>query len=415
MGGKRKLLEIPEGMGGAHFDPKSFVTAFVNAARQEKATSQYAATYAEYCALMAKINYTQGPTAISLAVYLIVKAKALNSARSLDGYQSHIVMTAARHGLYPDLTSYDRLFLRQVKRACGATFKGQPKRSNAWGRTELDTIQLKLTPAPAKDLHEFATYAHMCVHHSALARPGDLCGDNVVARAGHVTFLPKTDRLPQGGAHILLTEDKGSRQMGTSDSSLLQICGTGGPTCPVVLLRQMFDIYSLDANPGEPIFAAMRPDGRRVGPPGATSGAAVISNKEYNASIAGLFKRAGLPRFTARGARRSRKIELSCAGVADPVVTTLGRWHSYQASRPYDAQSIALLEHVARVLGVSPDAIMAPAPQPPAPQPPAPVSMAEPERPAARRRKAPQPQPPAEHAPAAEPGRPAKRSRKVIP
>ena len=201
----------------------------------------------------------------------------------------------------------------------------------------------------------------MCVHHSALARPGDLCGPLVVARAKHVTFLPATDKLPRGGALIALEEDKGNRLMGTNNISQLQVLGTGTTTCPVLKLKQVFDVYSLHRHGDEPIFASMQPDGKRIGPPGATTGASVISNPEYNRAIQGLFKRAGLPRFTARGARAARKIELSCAGVADPVVTTLGRWHDYQSSRPYDAQSIALLEHVARVLGIKPAAIMAPA------------------------------------------------------
>ena len=312
---------------------------------------------------MGELHYTKGATPLAVAIFLILKAKTLGSALSLDGFQSHITMCAAKESALPPWDKRETMMVRAVKRACRVTFQSVVRQAPPWGKPQLDTIYDKVRPSPHTNLYEYAIFTQMVVHHSALARPGDICGDMVVATAGDITFLPKTATLPQGGVHIDLEKDKGSRQMGSTRPSLLQACGTGGPTCPVVLLKQFSTIYALEANPEEPIFASMLPSGLRIGPPGATQGARVISNQEYNAGIKILCKKAGLPRYTARGARPARKMELSCAGAADPVVTTLGRWHTYQASRPYDSQSIALLEHVARVLGIKPDAL------PPLPQP----------------------------------------------
>lgn len=332
-----------------------FVTEFTEAARQQRGTSQYESTYKEYKALMDKLGFTGSTTALSLAVYLIIKSKAIKSAASVDGWATHVTkMSAKRHALV-EFSSADKTWLRDVKRACRVTFRRAKLRKTPWGMPLLEAIQQKLCPAPTTGMYDYAIFTQMLVHHSSLARPGDICGDYVVARAGHVEFLASTSQLPQGGVHIDLETDKGDRLMGHGRPTLLQVCGTGGPMCPRTHLETLFNIYNLHDNPDEPIFAEMNKDGSRKGPPGASQGASFISNKSYNTGIRSLAKRAGMPYITASGARPGRKIELACAGAADPVVTCLGRWHTYQASRPYDSQTIALLHHLVKILDIKPD------------------------------------------------------------
>ena len=63
-------------------------------------------------------------------------------------------------------------------------------------------------------------------------------------------------------------------------------------------------------------------------------------------------EKAGIERVTAAGSRAGGRTDLGAGGVLDSVSTTLGRWGSAQAGRPYARQANRLLHHVVKALGI---------------------------------------------------------------
>ena len=119
---------------------------------------------------------------------------------------------------------------------------------------------------------------------------------------------------------------------------------TGNNICPVALLQEYFERHNLSKYPEAPLFAKLRMNGSRH--------PNVITLSQYNSGLAHLFQSANLKKGTARGSRPGRRTELGAAGAQDSVVTTLGRWSQFSSSRPYTRQSIPLLHHIIKALGI---------------------------------------------------------------
>lgn len=327
---------------------ESFNYAAIDAASRDL----YRATYNEYKSWAAAGGYKGPVTAVSLGMYLKAKCKANSSAASFAIWSTHVVKCASVDKALA-IEYEDKGMLRLLKRACGKTYGLHYSQAEEWGEDELLVIIDKLAPSPSADLRDFSVFTQAVVSHATLARPGDTCSkpeDVTTVRLKDMTFIPVSPKLPYGGISLALNNSKKMKLTGLKKAELLMAPGTGTAICPVSTLRRYILAHRLRMDSEEPLFAKLTIRGTRSSPP------APISNGQYNSGLARIFKKAGLPRLTARGSRPGRRTELGAAGALDSVVTTLGRWSEYQNGRPYARQRISLIQHIASALGVQPSA-----------------------------------------------------------
>jgi hypothetical protein len=167
----------------------------------------------------------------------------------------------------------------------------------------------------------------------------------------HVKFLPATLKLPFGGFAINLDNSKKMRKTGRRKEERLLGYGNGKAHCAVKHLKRHFELYNLEACPDDFLFAKLHKDGRRF-PHKKTGKVTAMSLSQYNLGIIKLCRKANVERVTARGSRPGGRTDLGAAGVQDSVATTLGRWSTQQAGRPYSRLAERLLHHVVKTLGI---------------------------------------------------------------
>ena len=306
--------------------------------------SAYKATYDEFLRYCKRYGWKDKANIVSIGMFLKAKCEAHKNASSFPQWRTHIVSCARREGNMAPFTHDDGVFLRTLQRACGKLYSSPHSQPPEWGIEWITDIYDKLKPTPARK-KEYNTFVLALLSAYGMARPEDFTGPQCVLRAKHATFIARSDKLPFGGIQFKLEYSKCMRLTGKRKDEMILICGTGTEARPVVHFRRFYDMHSLSRRPEDYIFAKMRQDGSRLA-------SKPISNYQYNAGLKLLTLAAEVDRVTARGARPGGRTSYGAAGALDTVVTTLGRWSHFQSSRPYSRQSVILLNHIFKALGV---------------------------------------------------------------
>lgn len=307
------------------------------------AKSAYWSTYNDYMDTMAEAGYFGMVTGETLGIYLLKKCEAAKNAASFPYWASHILVIGRREKNL-DFAEGDRGTLKKLKWACSKLYGESNMQAEEWGTHELELMASRVAPDPDKDLKEWNIFVQAVTMENTMVRPGDFCGRKAGVKVKHVSFLPPSTKLPYGGIDITIDNSKRQRLAGKRDIEHAMGVGTGNSVCPVALLEEYFERHNLSRYPEAPLFAKLRGNGSRC--------PTVMLLSQYNSGLAALFKGAGIKKGTARGSRPGRRTELGAAGAQDSVVTTLGRWSQFSSSRPYTRQSVPLLHHIIKALGI---------------------------------------------------------------
>jgi hypothetical protein len=320
-------------------------------ALEKKSKNAYWATYKAYLEYMQLHGYAGKVCAVSIGMFLKAKCEAAKNSASFAIWRSHITHCARVSKNLEPFARKDVTFLHMLERACGKLFGEHHSQAPEWGADEVEAFAEAAAPDPSRDLKEYAIFVQSLVATNTMARPEDLAGEQCVVKAKHVTFLPASPKLPFGGFAIRLDNSKKQRKTGRKSDERLLGYGTGSALCPVHHLKRLFNIYGLAERPEDFLFAKLHKDGNRVRD-AETSATTAISQPQYNSGLARLCEKAKVARVTARGSRAGGRTDLGAAGALDSVVTTLGRWSTQQAGRPYARQAERLLHHVVKTLGI---------------------------------------------------------------